>query len=175
MAGPVRESRDSPIAPFVIAILTIAIAICLYSGSTARCGHGLRCRLRQAAVAYAFPQGTVRQPGPSARRARPPRAPATALGGGAVTGSRPARAGRSGGTQRTEAAAEHLALACSRWDRSACSSCELRRKGRTVSYDLMVFEPAAAPKDRQSFIEWYHDQTNWTELHSYDDPKATTP
>lgn len=34
----------------------------------------------------------------------------------------------------------------------------------------MVFEPEAAPKDHQSFMEWYGKQTKWNEGHSYDDP-----
>jgi hypothetical protein len=44
-----------------------------------------------------------------------------------------------------------------------------------MSYDLMVFEPTAAPRDLQSFSEWYHDQTRWAEPHSYDDPRVTSP
>ncbi len=44
-----------------------------------------------------------------------------------------------------------------------------------MSYDLMVFEPSAAPRRPDIFIEWYHDQANWAEPHSYDDPKVTSP
>jgi hypothetical protein len=44
-----------------------------------------------------------------------------------------------------------------------------------LSYDLMVFEPSAAPRQHDMFLEWYHDQTNWAEPHSYDDPKVTSP
>ena len=44
-----------------------------------------------------------------------------------------------------------------------------------MSYDLMVFDPAIAPHDRGAFAEWYHQQTEWTEGHSYDDPANTTP
>lgn len=44
-----------------------------------------------------------------------------------------------------------------------------------MSYDLMVFEPSSAPKNRKEFMEWYDAQTEWTEEHSYDDPKVTTP
>jgi hypothetical protein len=44
-----------------------------------------------------------------------------------------------------------------------------------LSYDLMVFEPSAAPRQREVFLEWYHDQTNWAEPHSYNDPKVTSP
>lgn len=39
----------------------------------------------------------------------------------------------------------------------------------------MVFDPAAAPRDRESFLSWYGAQTEWAEEHSYDDPKITTP
>ena len=44
-----------------------------------------------------------------------------------------------------------------------------------MSYDLMVFAPEAAPKDRAAFMEWYDAQTEWSEGHSYDDPAVTTP
>ncbi len=44
-----------------------------------------------------------------------------------------------------------------------------------MSYDLMVFDPESAPRDREAFIEWYDVQTQWTEGHSYDDPAVTTP
>ena len=44
-----------------------------------------------------------------------------------------------------------------------------------MSYDLMVFDPAVAPRDRGQFMEWYSGQTEWSEGHSYDDPANTTP
>jgi hypothetical protein len=44
-----------------------------------------------------------------------------------------------------------------------------------MSYDLMVFEPAAAPRDRESFMAWYQQQTKWSEGHSYNDPQVTSP
>ena len=44
-----------------------------------------------------------------------------------------------------------------------------------MSYDLMVFEPTAAPRERDAFIDWYHTQANWSEPHGYDDPKVTSP
>ena len=44
-----------------------------------------------------------------------------------------------------------------------------------MSYDLMVFDPNAAPRDREGFLSWYDTQTEWTEGHSYDDPRVTTP
>lgn len=30
-----------------------------------------------------------------------------------------------------------------------------------MSYDLLVFDPAAAPTDTEAFLEWYKEQTNW--------------
>ena len=44
-----------------------------------------------------------------------------------------------------------------------------------MSYDLMVFDPSAAPPERPAFVEWYREQTEWSEGHSYDDPANTTP
>jgi hypothetical protein len=43
-----------------------------------------------------------------------------------------------------------------------------------MSYDLMVFEPTAAPKERKEFMKWYAQQTEWTEDHSYQDHAVTT-
>ncbi len=44
-----------------------------------------------------------------------------------------------------------------------------------MSFDLMVFDPAAAPRDRASFMKWYAQQTEWAEGHSYDDPAVASP
>lgn len=44
-----------------------------------------------------------------------------------------------------------------------------------MSYDLMVFDPAAAPSSKPEFLSWYRQQTEWSEGHSYDDPALTTP
>ena len=41
-----------------------------------------------------------------------------------------------------------------------------------MSYDLMVFEPEAAPKDH-AFMEWYLNLTKWSDG-PYDDPARTT-
>ena len=38
-----------------------------------------------------------------------------------------------------------------------------------MSYDLMVFEPTAAPKERTDFMKWYETQTEWSEDHGYQD------
>jgi hypothetical protein len=43
-----------------------------------------------------------------------------------------------------------------------------------VSYDLMVFEPSAAPSSHRDFMQWYDQQTQWAEGHSYDDPVVST-
>ncbi len=44
-----------------------------------------------------------------------------------------------------------------------------------MSYDLMVFDPLVAPRNREDFLSWYDAQTQWTEEHTYQDPKITTP
>jgi len=43
-----------------------------------------------------------------------------------------------------------------------------------MSYDLMVFDPQAPPKDREAFLTWYGEQTKWSGGHKYDDPGTTT-
>lgn len=44
-----------------------------------------------------------------------------------------------------------------------------------MSYDLMVFEPKAPPIDREGFLNWYDNQTQWNENHDYNNPDITTP
>ena len=44
-----------------------------------------------------------------------------------------------------------------------------------MSYDLMVFDPAAAPAKRPAFLDWYEVETDWPEDHGYDDPAIATP
>jgi hypothetical protein len=45
-----------------------------------------------------------------------------------------------------------------------------------MSYDLMVFAPDAAPaKKRGPFLDWYDQQAEWDEGHSYDDPAVSSP
>ena len=40
-----------------------------------------------------------------------------------------------------------------------------------MSFDLMVFEPGAAPSSSpEEFLAWYDGQTEWSEDHHYDDP-----
>ena len=43
-----------------------------------------------------------------------------------------------------------------------------------MSYDLMVFEPSAAPRARKDFMAWYKQQTQWSEPHGYNDPSVST-
>ena len=43
-----------------------------------------------------------------------------------------------------------------------------------MSYDLMVFNPDAAPRNRPDFMNWYQNQTKWAEGHSYNDPIVTS-
>lgn len=49
------------------------------------------------------------------------------------------------------------------------------RKKLTMSYDLMVFAPDAAPTKRPAFLDWYDEQTEWGEDHDYDDPAVAAP
>lgn len=45
-----------------------------------------------------------------------------------------------------------------------------------MSYDLMVFDPAAVPsKKRGPFLDWYDQQAEWEEGHDYDDAAVSTP
>jgi len=44
-----------------------------------------------------------------------------------------------------------------------------------MSYDLMVFEPSAAPRARNDFMDWFDQQTQWAEPHGYNDPNVTSP
>jgi hypothetical protein len=43
-----------------------------------------------------------------------------------------------------------------------------------MSYDLMVFEPSAAPGGREAFLQWFEVQTQWSEQHAYNDPARTS-
>lgn len=44
-----------------------------------------------------------------------------------------------------------------------------------MSYDLLVFAPAKAPNEREAFLSWWEETSEWSENHSYDDPKVSTP
>jgi len=43
-----------------------------------------------------------------------------------------------------------------------------------MSYDLMVFEPDAAPREHSDFMEWCAKQTKWGEDHGYNDPALSS-
>jgi hypothetical protein len=44
-----------------------------------------------------------------------------------------------------------------------------------MSYDILVFDPACAPRERDAFLEWWDAQADWSEPHPYDDSAFTTP
>ena len=44
-----------------------------------------------------------------------------------------------------------------------------------MSYDILVFDPAHAPKERKAFLQWWDAQAEWSEPHPYNDPAFTTP
>lgn len=44
-----------------------------------------------------------------------------------------------------------------------------------MSYDILVFDPAHAPKEREAFLQWWEAQAEWSEPHPYNDPAFTTP
>ncbi|MEM1299054.1 MAG: hypothetical protein AAGH68_07210 [Pseudomonadota bacterium] len=41
-----------------------------------------------------------------------------------------------------------------------------------MSYDLMVFDPAVAPRDRAAFMDWYGDVTKWSGGRDYQSPEG---
>jgi len=43
-----------------------------------------------------------------------------------------------------------------------------------MSYDLMVFEEQDAPKEHAEFMRWFQKQAEWSEDHSYEDPKVSS-
>lgn len=43
-----------------------------------------------------------------------------------------------------------------------------------MSYDLMVFEPSAAPAGREAFLQWFEGQSQWGEAHDYNDPACAS-
>jgi len=44
-----------------------------------------------------------------------------------------------------------------------------------MSYDILVFDPVYAPRDREAFRQWWDAQADWSEPHPYNDPAFTTP
>jgi hypothetical protein len=43
-----------------------------------------------------------------------------------------------------------------------------------MSYDILVFDPAYAPREREAFHQWWDAQADWSEPHPYNDPAFTT-
>jgi hypothetical protein len=43
-----------------------------------------------------------------------------------------------------------------------------------MSYDIMIFDPAHAPRDREAFSRWFAEQVDWDEAHDYMNPKSAT-
>src|SRR5690348_14677048 len=41
-----------------------------------------------------------------------------------------------------------------------------------MSYDLAVFDPAAAPTEREAFLEWFDRQAEWGEPRDHNDPRG---
>lgn len=39
----------------------------------------------------------------------------------------------------------------------------------------MVFDPEKAPRGREDFLAWFHEQTEWRESHDYNEPVALAP
>lgn len=39
-----------------------------------------------------------------------------------------------------------------------------------MSFDLLVFDPKVAPRDRTGFLAWFHRQAEWSEDHGYNNP-----
>jgi hypothetical protein len=56
-----------------------------------------------------------------------------------------------------------------------CRGASIRQKGNRVSYDLLVFDAAAAPRDRTRFLAWYEKQCEWQESHGYNNPDIPAP
>lgn len=44
-----------------------------------------------------------------------------------------------------------------------------------MSYDVMVFEDAKAPRTKEEFVEWYEKQVAWSEGHDYSDISIAAP
>lgn len=44
-----------------------------------------------------------------------------------------------------------------------------------MSYDLAVFDPDHAPRDREAFLEWYAELTDWKDHIDYNQPDNASP
>jgi hypothetical protein len=40
-----------------------------------------------------------------------------------------------------------------------------------MSYDIAVFDPQVAPREREAFLGWYYDQTDWRPDIDYNSPE----
>lgn len=47
-------------------------------------------------------------------------------------------------------------------------------KRSLMSYDLMVFELAVAPRTRKEFMAWYEKQIQWAEDHDHQNPEVAS-
>jgi hypothetical protein len=54
-------------------------------------------------------------------------------------------------------------------------ACHPSREENALSYDLSVFDSAAAPRDRTKFLAWFEKQCEWEESHGYNDPDIASP
>ena len=43
-----------------------------------------------------------------------------------------------------------------------------------MSYDVMVFDPVFAPRERGAFTEWFAKKVDWDVSHDYMNPQSTT-
>ena len=44
-----------------------------------------------------------------------------------------------------------------------------------MSYDLALFDPAVAPKDRAEFLAWFEEQVQWDKGHDFESPGIASP
>lgn len=44
-----------------------------------------------------------------------------------------------------------------------------------MSFDLVVFDAASAPRQKEAFLVWYEEQAQWSEGHAYDDVGRAAP
>lgn len=44
-----------------------------------------------------------------------------------------------------------------------------------MSYDLAVFDPQAAPREKAAFRAWFDQQVNWSDTQDHDDPAHCAP
>ena len=44
-----------------------------------------------------------------------------------------------------------------------------------MSFDILVFDPEVAPREKEAFLSWWEQQAQWSEDHGYDDAAVSTP